>query len=81
MLVSASCEKGSDVSVGSLKPSDLEWRKAKRSVGNGACVEVAAGLGHISIRDSKDPEGPVLSYSTETFRSFLYAAKSGIPKP
>ena len=24
-----------------LEVSDLQWRKARRSVGNGACVEVA----------------------------------------
>ena len=56
----------------------LEWRKARRSIGNGACVELAAASGRILIRDSKDQEGPTLTYSADTFRSFVEAAKSGI---
>jgi len=53
----------------------LSWRTASYSVGNGACVEVASALGRVSFRDSKDPEGPVLSYSADAFRSFLDATK------
>jgi Domain of unknown function (DUF397) len=57
------------------------WRKASHSVGNGACIEVSSALGHVSVRDSKDPDGPVLSYSADAFRSFLDAAKrSGLPR-
>jgi hypothetical protein len=51
------------------------WRKASHSVGNGECVEVSSALGRVSVRDSKDPEGPVLNYSADTFRSFLGTAK------
>src|SRR5262245_48618408 len=32
----------------------LAWRKAQRSVGNGACVEVATVAGNILIRYSKE---------------------------
>jgi hypothetical protein len=53
----------------------LSWRTASYSVGNGECVEVASALGRISLRDSKDPEGPVLSCSADAFRSFLDATK------
>jgi hypothetical protein len=49
----------------------LRWRKSKYSTGNGECVEVASAQGRVSIRDSKDPGGPVLSYSVAAFRSFL----------
>jgi hypothetical protein len=41
---------------------DLEWRKAKRSVGNGACVEVASVNGRIAVRDSVNPGGVLLQY-------------------
>jgi len=54
---------------------DLSWRTASRSAANGECVEVASALGRISIRDSKDPHGPILSYSADAFQSFLDAAK------
>jgi Domain of unknown function (DUF397) len=53
----------------------ISWRKASYSVGNGECVEVVSALGQVSIRDSKDPEGPVLTYSADAFRSFLGEAK------
>jgi hypothetical protein len=53
----------------------LSWRTASYSVGNGACVEVASALGRISLRDSKDPEGPMLSCSADAFRSFLDATR------
>lgn len=57
----------------------LPWRTASYSVGNGACVEVASALGRVSLRDSKDPDGPVLSCSADVFRSFLDATKRNSP--
>ena len=56
---------------------NVTWRKASRSVGNGECVEISSHLGRVSIRDSKDPEGPFLSYPANAFRVFLDAAKRG----
>lgn len=57
--------------------SRLAWRKARRSVGNGACVEVApAGTG-IAVRDSKDPGGPVLTYGGDAWQEFVHRAKEG----
>lgn len=55
----------------------LRWRKAKRSKANGACVEVAPAAGAIVIRDSKDPQGPVLNYSPESWRSFIGEIRIG----
>ncbi len=57
--------------------AQLAWRKAKRSVGNGACVEVARyGTGFV-VRDSKDPSGPVIAYSAMAWQEFVDAAKNG----
>jgi hypothetical protein len=56
---------------------NLEWRKARHSANNGACVELAPTAGHILIRDSKDQNGPVLAYSGYSWRQFVAAAKTG----
>jgi hypothetical protein len=60
-----------------LEVGDLQWRTARRSAGNGACVEVAPAAGTILIRDSMDREGPVVQYSSNSWRAFLGAAKDG----
>ena len=55
----------------------LGWRKARRSMGNGDCVEAALSSGHILIRDSKDTDGPVLGYWSSSWRRFTGEAKKG----
>jgi Domain of unknown function (DUF397) len=54
----------------------LEWRKAQRSMSNGACVEVAPTIKGVAIRDSKDPDGLVLRYSSASWKSFVMKAQS-----
>jgi len=65
------------MTLNGLEVCDLQWRTARRSAGNGACVELAPAAGRILIRDSKDQDGPILNWSADTFRSFLKAAKGG----
>ena len=57
--------------------SDLQWRKARRSVNNGACVEVAPAGGQIFIRDSTNRHGPVMRYSGRSWSVFVAGAKLG----
>lgn len=54
-----------------------EWRKARRSMGNGNCVEVASSSTNVVVRDSKDPNGPMLTYNTESWRVFTAQARQG----
>lgn len=60
-----------------LEVSDLRWRTARRSAGNGACVEVAPAAGTVLVRDSQDQVGPVVPYAGTTWRAFLVEAKQG----
>lgn len=58
--------------------SGAAWRKAARSTDNGgACVEVAGLRTFIAVRDSKDPHGPHLAYSRDTWTAFARRVKSG----
>ncbi|MEU8341180.1 protein of unknown function [Actinomadura meyerae] len=50
----------------------VRWRKSTHSNGvGGECVEVATVSGHVLIRDSKDPEGPVLSLDLAAARGLM----------
>jgi len=60
-----------------LEVSNPQWRKARRSVNNGACVEVAPVNGQILIRDSTDRNGPVMQYPVCSWNVFVVAAKMG----
>ncbi|RKT84624.1 protein of unknown function [Saccharopolyspora antimicrobica] len=54
--------------------ADVEWRKSSRSVGSGQggnCVEVAFAGPAVAVRDSKDPDGPVLAFPASSWASFL----------
>lgn len=54
------------------------WRKSTRSNGSGACVEVAQNVpGIVAIRDSKDPEGPVLAVTPAGWASFAAEVRGG----
>ncbi|MFG2054189.1 DUF397 domain-containing protein [Micromonospora sp. NPDC048930] len=55
------------------------WRKSTRSGGNGGeCVEVATNLpGIVAVRDSKDPGGPVLTFTPGSWAAFVSTARGG----
>lgn len=55
----------------------LQWRKSARSGGNGDCVEVAQAAQAVFVRDSKNPDGPVLAFSPEEWQAFVRATKKG----
>jgi hypothetical protein len=47
-----------------------DWRKSRRSIGNGDCVEVAGDAGTVLVRDTRDPEGAVLRFPAEAWMAF-----------
>jgi hypothetical protein len=56
----------------------LKWRKSSASTNNGECVELAAlPDGTVGVRDSKDPDGPVLKFTRAEVRAWLTGARSG----
>jgi len=58
-----------------LDLANLTWRKSSRSVGQGACVEMAVCVDRALVRDSKNPGGPVLAFPQGSVTTFLRALK------
>jgi Domain of unknown function (DUF397) len=55
-----------------------EWKKSRRSGTNsGSCVEVRRHEQAIQVRDSKDPHGPVLTFTAKEWAAFVGGAKDG----
>jgi hypothetical protein len=64
---------------GTLPGNDLSraaWRKSTYSGGNGSCVEVAGLGGAVAVRDSKNPDGPKLILTQDTWRAFVRSVKA-----
>lgn len=54
------------------------WKKSSYSAANGDCIEVATTDDEvIAVRDSKDPKGPILSFTKESWASFVAVAQQG----
>lgn len=55
--------------------NNATWRKASRSGENGGnCVELAGLPGAVAVRDSKDPDGPVLLLTRAALRTAVQSA-------
>lgn len=54
------------------------WKKASASAAQGNCVEICSLPGQrVAVRDSKDPDGPVLVLGVEHLAATLDYAKAG----
>jgi len=54
----------------------ITWRKSSYSGNNGGnCIEVAAAQ-LIVVRDSKDPDGPRLTFGREAWQAFAARVKA-----
>ncbi|MBT2233438.1 DUF397 domain-containing protein [Nonomuraea sp. NEAU-A123] len=60
-----------------MDPS-LAWRKSSYSGSGDNCVEVAVlPDGGQAVRDSKEPDGPVLTFTPGEWDAFIKGAKDG----
>ena len=55
--------------------TDAKWRRSSYSGSNGGnCVELADVAGAVAVRDSKDPDGPVLLLTRGALRAAVQSA-------
>jgi hypothetical protein len=52
------------------------WRKSSHS-GEGDCVEWQVAGTHVAVRDSKNPDGPTLTFTHSEWRAFLAGVRDG----
>ncbi|CNF73899.1 Domain of uncharacterised function (DUF397) [Mycobacterium tuberculosis] len=60
-------------------PSSVHWRKSSRSDSSGGdCVEVGGdGVSVVAVRDSKDPDGPMLVFDRAAFGALVRDIRVG----
>lgn len=83
---SSRCDSSACVEVAFRKASasggtncvEVGFRKSSHSGSNGCCVEVGTcTCDGVHVRDSKDPDGPVLSFTRDDWRGFLAGVSEG----
>lgn len=56
----------------------VRWQKSRLSNSQGNCVEFAKlPDGQVAVRNSRDPNGPALVYTTAEIAALLQGAKDG----
>jgi uncharacterized protein DUF397 len=59
-----------------VDPSRATWRTSSHSGANGSCIQVTgSNPGTVMIRDSTDPAGPRLAFTTRQWTAFTTALK------
>lgn len=54
------------------------WRKSTYSANEVKCVEFAEGQDGCTVRDSKDPAGPELSFTADQWSAFTASVRAGL---
>jgi len=53
------------------------WHKSSYSGANGGnCIEIAVAARTVAVRDSQDPEGPVLAFGPKDWQRFADRVKA-----
>ncbi|MGW3492642.1 DUF397 domain-containing protein [Streptomyces sp. NPDC001020] len=64
--------------MAALQGSMTTWTKSSYSAGNGACVEVKSPVpSELKVRDSKITGGPMLTFPTNSWNTFVAAVGQG----
>jgi Domain of unknown function (DUF397) len=58
----------------------LRWHRSTRC-SSGGCIDVATDETRVHVRDSTDPSGPVLHFTSTAWQSFIDRIKSGALDP
>jgi hypothetical protein len=53
------------------------WVKSSYSYACGNCVEVQREDSNVSVRDGKDPSGPVLTFTVGRWKAFIAGCRAG----
>ncbi|MCG8927557.1 DUF397 domain-containing protein [Lentzea sp. CC55] len=62
---------------GIVDNTSRNWKKSSFSEGGNACVEVAMVSTGVLVRDSKNPSGPELWFTSLEWIAFLYGVMAG----
>lgn len=65
------------MNMGKEQQAAPDWRKSSRSQGGANCVEVATSSEAVAMRDSKDPDGPKLTFEAQSWRDFVAGIRTG----
>jgi len=55
--------------------TQMNWRKSTYSRALGNCVEVGTGRALVAVRDSQDPDGPVIDVSPKAWTELTMHVK------
>lgn len=57
-----------------------QWRISSHSANGSTCVEVARNLpGIVAVRDSKDRQGAILTFTPDAWQAFITRLRHGTP--
>jgi hypothetical protein len=59
------------------RQSTLQWRKSSASDAAPNCVEIASTGPSVVVRDSRDPSGALLAFTSAHWSAFLERVRSG----